>query len=85
MSLKKRALKGLKSLDNELRRRILEALEILEENPIPHSLDLRKLRGYEDTYRIRVGKVRIVYSVDWEKERIVVHFIGPREKAYRGI
>ena len=85
MSLKKRALKGLKSLDNELRRRILEALGILEENPIPHSLDLRKLRGYEDTYRIRVGKVRIVYSVDWEKERIVVHFIGSREKAYRGI
>ncbi len=83
--MKKRALKGLKTLDNELRERILETLEILEENPIPHFLDLRKLRGYEDTYRIRVGKIRIVYSINWEDERIVVHFIGPREKAYRGI
>ena len=83
--MKKRALKGLKNLDSASRKRILETLEILEENPLPQSLDIRKLRRYGDTYRIRVGKVRIVYSVNWEKEEITVHFIGPREKAYRGI
>ncbi len=68
-----------------LREKVLEILEILEENPIPRSLDLRKLRGYKDTFRIRVGKIRIVYSIDWGSKRIIVHFIGLREKAYRGL
>ena len=46
---------------------------------------MRKLRGYKDTFRIRVGKIRIVYSIDWGSKRIIVHFIGLREKAYRGL
>ncbi len=82
--LKKRALKGLNDLEHDLREKVLEMLDVLEENPIPRSLDLRKLRGYEDTFRIRIGRIRIVYSIDWESGRIMVHFIGPRERAYRG-
>jgi len=83
--LKKRALKGLSDLGHELQEKVLEILEILGKNPIPRSFDLKKLRGYEDTFRIRIGRIRIVYSIDWENERILVHFIGPRERAYRGI
>jgi mRNA-degrading endonuclease RelE of RelBE toxin-antitoxin system len=40
------------------------------------------LRGYENTYRIRVGVLRIVYEVNWDKKRILIHFIGSRERAY---
>ena len=75
----------MNDLEYGLREKVLEILEILEENPIPRSLDLRKLRGYKDTFRIRVVKIRIVYSIDWGSKRIIVHFIGLREKAYRGL
>ncbi len=46
--------------------KIIKVLDELEENPLPYKkFDLRKLRGYDDTYRIRIGDIRIVYSVDW--------------------
>ncbi|MGQ9690910.1 MAG: type II toxin-antitoxin system RelE family toxin [Thermoproteota archaeon] len=33
-------------------------------------------------YRIRIGDLRIVYGVNWSEKKILIHFIGPREKAY---
>ena len=44
--------------------------------------DISKLRGYENIYRIRVGNLRIVYEVLWNERTILIHYIGPREKAY---
>ena len=53
-------------------------------DPIPfRKFDVAKLKGYENTYRIRIGNLRIVYEVNWDEKRILIHFIGPREKAYK--
>jgi mRNA-degrading endonuclease RelE of RelBE toxin-antitoxin system len=27
-------------------------------------------------------RARIVYEVSWDERRILIHFIGPRERAY---
>ena len=70
-------------LSKNLQQRVIHALETLEYNPIPKEIyDLRKLRGYKDTYRIRLGKIRIVYTIIWGEGEIIVHYIGLREKAY---
>ena len=42
-----------------------------------------KLRGYDSVYRIRVGGVRVVYSVEWGEKTVSIHFIGSRKQAYR--
>jgi mRNA interferase RelE/StbE len=56
---------------------------ILKTDPIPfRKLDVCKLKGYDNTYRIRVGNLRIVYEVLWTKRTIIIHYVGPREKAY---
>ena len=47
--------------------------------------DVAKLEGYENTYRVRVGDLRIVYKVDWDGKRILIHYIGPRGKSLRAI
>ncbi|MCD6118450.1 type II toxin-antitoxin system RelE/ParE family toxin [bacterium] len=54
----------------------------LARNPRPASV--KKLAGDEQSgYRIRVGDVRVLYTID-DKERIVRIFdIEPRDKAYR--
>ena len=81
---KKRTLKILKILSKEKKNKIKEVLSILSDNPAPFKrLDIVKLKGYENTYRIRVGDLRIVYEVKWDGKRILIHFIGPREKAYK--
>jgi len=59
-------------------------VSILKLNPIPfRKADISKLKGYDNVYRIRVGDLRIVYDVSWTPRTILIHYIGPREKAYR--
>ena len=81
---KKRTLKILKRLSQERKNKIKEVITTLKSDPIPfRKFDVAKLKGYENTYRIRIGDLRIVYEVNWDEKRILIHFIGPREKAYK--
>ena len=81
---KKRTLKILKRLSKEKKNKIREAVTILKSEPIPfRKFDIAKLRGYENTYRIRIGSLRIIYEINWDEKRILIHFIGSREKAYK--
>ena len=81
---KKRTLKILKRLSQERKNKIKEVIATLKRDPIPfRKFDVAKLKGYENTYRIRIGNLRIVYEVNWDEKRLLIHFIGPREKAYK--
>jgi len=62
---KRRVLKALTKLSIKRKSRIKEVISILKNDPIPfRRLDVTKLKGYENTYRIRVGDLRIVYEVN---------------------
>lgn len=81
--LKKSAEKFLYSLEKNRKDKVARALSILETNPIPFKdLDLKKLKGEKDTYRIRVGKIRIIYQILFEEHKIIVHLMDFRERAY---
>jgi len=70
------ASKELKRLDRSVIVRIVEAIGRLAEEPLPHGC--RKLKGSEDTYRIRVGDYRVVYEV--AKNRLVVEIVRVRHR-----
>jgi len=81
---KKRTLKILERLNEERKNKIKELIATLKSEPIPfRKFDIAKLRGYENTYRIRIGNLRVIYEVNWDEKRILIHFIGSRGKAYR--
>jgi mRNA interferase RelE/StbE len=61
--------------------RVVGAVLKLAENPRPRGC--RKLAGYEDVYRIRVGTYRVIYSVERLQEIIDVLKIGHRKDIYR--
>ena len=78
-----KARKATKKLPEHYQRRIIELLLIFRENPIPAEYyDIKKLKGYTDTYRTRIGDVRIIYEILWTLRRVHVLLIEPREKAY---
>ena len=62
------------------RRRIVERIRKLEENPRPPGCE--KLSG-QDKYRVRQGRYRIVYSI--EDQDLVVYMVkvGHRKDVYR--
>jgi len=56
---------------------------IFRENPIPAEYyDIKKLKGYVDTYRARIGDVRVIYEISWDLKRVYVLLVERRERAY---
>jgi mRNA interferase RelE/StbE len=78
-----RARKSIKKLPDHYKRRIIELLLIFRENPVPAEYyDVKKLKGYTDIYRARIGDVRVIYEVLWGLKRVHVLLIKRRERAY---
>ena len=83
IKIKRKALRKLTKLDEKRKTKIKRTVLILKINPIPYKKsDICKLKGYDNMYRIRVGNLRIVYEVLWAQRTVIIHYIGPREKAY---
>ena len=66
--IKKKAKKFIDKLPMNDKRRIVAAIEKL-----PEGEDIKKLKGYDDVLRLRVGAYRIIYTVD--NGRLVVTVI----------
>ncbi|AFZ51964.1 type II toxin-antitoxin system RelE family toxin [Dactylococcopsis salina] len=78
---KQSAKKEIKKLDKTIISKILEAVAVLAENPHPRSS--KKLKGTENTYRIRIGNYRVVYSVFPSVLTIEIVKVGHRKSIYR--
>jgi len=77
-----KAKKQFRKMPKENQARILTALKTLEDEGLSVKLDIKKLRGYKNHYRIRIGKiVRILFELE-SNQTIVVYSISTREKAY---
>jgi len=81
--LSQKSRKSIKKLPKHYKRRIIELLLIFRENPVPTEYyDIKKLKGYVDTYRARIGDIRVIYEILWDDRRVNVLLIEPRERAY---
>lgn len=73
--------KQIRRLNKAEQIRVLRSVQALAEEPRPRGT--RKLRGYENVYRIRVGKHRILYSIESRRLLIIVLKAGNRRDVYR--
>ena len=78
----KRAERFLKKCDEKLRNRLFEKISCLAENPFPSGEKFKKLIGKKDTFRLRVGEYRILYSVDFSTETIFLRDIFHEHDRY---
>ncbi len=60
--------------------KIINVLKSLEENPRPAGC--KKLKGYKNLWRVRVGNYRIIYSIEDVVLLVDVREIGPRKDIY---
>ena len=72
--------KFLDALHGDIYNRIISALRALSENPRPHGV--KKLKGYRDYWRIRVGDYRVIYTIQNDLLLVVVIRIGHRREVY---
>ncbi len=71
--------KFLKKFDEHQIKRILDKIDILSTNPVPH--DSKPIVNQHNVFRIRLGDIRVLYRLNYEEKKIVFN-IDNREKAY---
>ncbi len=81
VELTRTAEKQLRRVAKRDRSRLLDAIEALGTKPRPQGA--RKLQGYEDIYRIRVGQYRVVHEVIDDRVLVIVLKLGHRKDIYR--
>jgi mRNA interferase RelE/StbE len=81
----KEAVKNIKKLDKTTRNRILDHINILAQNPRNKELDVKKMQGTQNQFRLRVGSFRIVYSLIDEELIIIIIRVGSRGDVYKNL
>lgn len=71
----KKSIKYINSTDKATKKRLREAIE-----KIPFG-DIKKLQGIKNGYRLRVGDLRVLFTI--EGDMIFIDNIIPRGQAYK--
>ena len=71
----------LKKIRREDKVRILRSISLLAGDPRPSGC--RKMSGYDDIYRLRIGDYRVIYEVDGRRIIVVILKTGHRREVYR--
>jgi len=78
--------KDLEKVPKYIIQKFLKLLDEFEKDPIrPRSgFDLKPMEGYSgNTYRLRIGDYRVLYSVDHEVKKVRITSVQHRGDAYK--
>ena len=75
--IKKKAKKFIDKLPKNEKIRVVKAIEML-----PNGEDIKKIKGHNDLFRLRVGDYRIIYTVDNGEFIVIVIDAGNRGEIY---
>ncbi|MGH8363059.1 MAG: type II toxin-antitoxin system RelE family toxin [Gammaproteobacteria bacterium] len=81
ISLRPAANRDLKALPHQVKERIEIAIDQLMEQPRPPRV--KKLVGYDNEWRLRIGDYRVLYIIDDSMQRITIARVAHRREAYR--
>ena len=79
VQLKPRSRKDLVKIPKSDAAKILEALELLEEDLAG---DVKRLTDFTPEYRLRVGDYRVLFEIE-QTNQVVVYRVRHRREAYR--
>ena len=74
---KPRAIRDLEDLSPEVRRRIIEKIEAMQQGLAG---DVKRLTNFTPEYRLRVGDYRILFEI--EGTRLIIYRVLHRRQAY---
>ena len=81
LEIKKSALKNLEKY-GVYREKLIELFKTLKKNPIPYRhYDVVMLKGYRHVYRVRIGKLRVIYKVNWPDKIVTILVVETRARA----
>jgi mRNA interferase RelE/StbE len=82
---RERAVRQLRAIPQPAALTILRALTPLGDDPRRPDVSIKKLAGYDDRYRLRVGDYRLIYEIMDGQLVILVVGVGHRREIYRAM
>jgi mRNA interferase RelE/StbE len=82
LRFKKSAFAELQRLPLDVQKRIDDALQILIFNPYNRALNIKKLKGYDNLFRLRTGDYRVLYEISKDILTVIVIRVGHRKDVY---
>ena len=80
IELKQSVRKELDALDDAVFSRIDGKIVELADNPRPAGC--KKLKGYKDLWRIRIGDYRVIYVIDNASRTVTIMHVAHRREVY---
>ncbi|MEK6958337.1 MAG: type II toxin-antitoxin system RelE/ParE family toxin [archaeon] len=71
--------KQLRKLDEKMRQRLSLLFLDLKANPVPVRIhDTVKISGFKNRFRVRMGKIRVIYDIEWNEKTIELFSVERR-------
>ncbi|MBI3018757.1 MAG: type II toxin-antitoxin system RelE/ParE family toxin [Deltaproteobacteria bacterium] len=78
------AVKEFQKLPKDVQEKVLHVMDMLRIDPYSEVLKIRKLKGGEDLFRIRIGNYRLIYKIESSLSLLVVR-IRHRKDVYENL
>ena len=78
------AVKEFQKLPKDIQEKVLHVIDMLRIDPYSEVLKIRKLKGGEDLFRIRIGNYRLIYKIESSSSLLVVR-IRHRKDVYKDL
>ncbi len=79
---KRSAAKELQGLPKKIQRKILDAVQLLSLNPYTELLQIKKMKGADSLYRVRIQDYRVIYLIEDKTIKVTIIKIGHRKEVY---
>lgn len=83
VTIKKSSRKELSKLPKKIQNQLIETIRELSK--VVHNLNVKPIQNMPNTFRLRVGKYRVLFYKDDKEGVIIIWRIGHRSIAYRGL
>ncbi|MBU1085042.1 MAG: cytotoxic translational repressor of toxin-antitoxin stability system [Candidatus Beckwithbacteria bacterium] len=75
--------KKIYKLHSDDKKKVFKLFTKLRINPLSENLNIKKIKNSKKTFRIRIGKIRITYTIIAQKKQVIITDIGYRGSMYR--
>jgi mRNA interferase RelE/StbE len=79
---KKRAAKELQGLPKKIQQKIIDAVQLFSLNPYTELLHVKKMKGADSLYRVRIQDRRVIYLIENHTIKVTIIKIGHRKEDY---
>jgi mRNA interferase RelE/StbE len=79
---KKSAVKELQALPQKIQQKIIDAVRLLSLNPYTDLLQIKKMKGADSLYRVRIQDYRVIYLIENQIIKVTIIKIGHRKEVY---